>query len=121
MTEAKNGCDSHDGQQLAAMNYADLSHDNVNNDAPCCNFCEKRFSSKGNLNKHYKTVHKDMNPEESTGSVRCLEPQCNYTCRYISSLREHLRLKHFFNMDILQIAFPSLKGLCTSILIYYTS
>jgi len=83
-----------------------------------CAICSKHFASKGNLNKHWKGVHTDLplatGVEETTqdqGAVCCLQEGCNFTCRYVSILREHLSSQHGIAMEFETKSFQSKKGL----------
>ena len=73
----------------------------------CCQ-CNKYFSSVGNLNKHLKNVHKiAVNP---AGEIKCLEYQCSFSCKEISSLRNHLMQQHGMKMEMEKVKFNSYKG-----------
>jgi len=85
-----------------------------------CAICSKYFSSKGNLNKHWKGVHADLPLEtvstgveeaiQGQGAVCCLQEGCNFTCRYVSILREHLSSQHGIVMEFETKSFQSKTG-----------
>ena len=78
-----------------------------------CISCNKEFSSKGNLNRHYKTVHAALDAvleDNESGTIHCLEQDCEYRCRYISGLRKHLVSIHGFKMEEEEVTFRSLEG-----------
>ena len=76
-----------------------------------CTTCNKTFSSKGNLNKHYKEAHALHPVEDHCGTIHCLEQHCEFTSRYITDLRKHLVAIHGFKMDEEQVTFESLEGM----------
>lgn len=84
--------------------------DNLTSTVILCASCNKEFSSKGNLNKHYKKVHALDTVEDSCGTIHCLEQHCKFTSRYISGLRKHLVSIHGFKMDEEEVTFQSLEG-----------
>ena len=78
-----------------------------------CTSCNKEFSSKGNRNRHYKKVHAALDTVEDnggSGTIHCLEQDCEFRCRYISGLRKHLVSIHGFKMDEEEVTFQSLEG-----------
>jgi len=72
--ETMNECSDDQQPEVAEVQSA-ANHDHAGNIQGCsllCNLCKKGFSCRGNLNKHYKIVHKQVNPEEVTSTVDCL-------------------------------------------------
>lgn len=90
----------HTQGNLQNGNNRDLDH--------TCTHCKKTFCSKGNLNRHCKSVHGLILVGE--GSVQCLEPECDFSSKEINSLREHLELQHNLRMEKEKIIFSSLSG-----------
>ena len=91
-------------------------HEGIDLDQPVssfqCTYCKKCFSSRGNLNKHHKKIHSenDSTAENNEGTVHCMEEDCEFTCRYVSSLRDHLQSSHSIAMDTEKINFKSIEG-----------
>ena len=51
----------------------------------------------------------------TTYSIKCKEGGCTYTCRYISNLRDHLKVKHYVVMEMETMTFNSMLGRYTII------
>lgn len=71
---------------------------------PICNFCEKSFSSKKNLSKHIRYVHKISN-SVSTSFFICKENVCSE--KYISS-KQHLSKVHNFHFVSSELEFENM-------------
>lgn len=89
---------------------ANIAQCDVDQDEPLvCIYCKKRFTSRGNLNKHCRCVHQAVIIPE--GSIKCLEKGCTFSCKEIDALRQHLELTHNAHMEKYKIKFESFKGL----------
>ena len=52
-----------------------------------CDFCDKNFSFKGNLNKHIKSVHEGKKPFKCKVCDKCFSVKCNLNS-HIESVHE---------------------------------
>ncbi|XP_023240243.1 uncharacterized protein LOC111638717 [Centruroides sculpturatus] len=73
-----------------------------------CALCNKRFSRKDNLSRHYCQVHKIIPDIRRT--IYCAEVNCGFNTTYNYKLREHLRDEHeLASYESRKIIFESLE------------
>ena len=77
-----------------------------------CQFCHAHYSHRSSLYKHIKSSHTN---KPSEGGMKCQEPKCKFTCRFLNKLRQHLTLNHGIEMEVEQLQFDSWKGEVLSI------
>lgn len=72
-----------------------------------CKFCNARYNHRSSLFKHIKSCHTG---ESTEGGMKCQEPRCKFTCRFLNQLRQHLTLNHGIDMEVEELRFKSWKG-----------
>ena len=72
-----------------------------------CKFCNVCYNHRSSLFKHVKKHHSN---EASEGNIKCQESDCNFTCRFLNKLREHLEINHRMKTDMEHLQFKSCKG-----------
>lgn len=83
-----------------------------------CSICAKNFSSKGNLTKHLKNVHKAEEKRVTSYNFeqfnnKCLEEDCNKSYRFLADLRHHLQQIHSYAIEEEILKFSSEEGIKT--------
>lgn len=51
--------------------------------------CNRKFTIKGNIQRHVQEMHKDGSPCESKKEFICPEENCGKTFKYASKLQKH--------------------------------
>lgn len=74
--------------------------------AHSCTICGKLFKFQSSLNKHNRKQH----PTSIKPSICCREDSCQFTCRTLSDLRQHLQAIHSLVMDMERKVFKSEEG-----------
>lgn len=77
-----------------------------------CQYCEQKYTHRSALFKHIKKNHPGL-PSSNENSIKCLEDNCNFTCRYLSDLRKHLTASHSIPMQHENKTFATIKGMLT--------
>lgn len=75
-----------------------------------CRLCNKSFSKKTNLDKHLRNVHGISSIATSRNTIHCLEELCLFSCKDITTLREHLIQEHQIDMEVQNVKFQTQKG-----------
>ena len=56
--------------------------------SPFCSLCKKYYKTHVGLYKHRRTQHPDL--IKSIKSIVCREPNCDFRCKTVADLRNHL-------------------------------
>ena len=56
-----------------------------------CTICNRKYKHRQSLHRHITRDHPEM---QTSGQIKCQEESCNFTCRYLHQLREHLTNMH---------------------------
>ena len=71
-----------------------------------CEMCGKAFKLKKYLNAHLKNTHKS----KCEGNYKCVEEHCECSFRRNIDFVEHLKTKHFYDIDIEEKKCSSLQS-----------
>lgn len=74
-----------------------------------CTFCNKKYHHRQSLQRHINKTH----PTEKRNTcfkIKCQEESCNFSCRYLHQLREHLTTLHNLKFNLETKTFNSYTG-----------
>lgn len=75
-----------------------------------CSICSRKYNHVQSLKRHIKMDHQ-INMDNSSEKVKCLEDSCCFSCRYISQLRNHLQISHHFQFELWSQEFDTYEGM----------
>ncbi|EEB11695.1 conserved hypothetical protein [Pediculus humanus corporis] len=80
----------------ASNNMSDVIPNQEKDLENVCSVCFKKFTAKKNLMKHLRDVHKNFQEAErmSVKKIKCPENNCNFMCRMMKKLRNHIETCH---------------------------
>ena len=65
-----------------------------------CSFCGKKYHHRQSLQRHINKTHpKEKEKTNLSAKIKCQEESCNFCCRYLHQLREHLMESHGFQFN----------------------
>lgn len=75
-----------------------------------CSFCNKKYYHRQSLQRHINRTH-PTEKRNLSATIKCLEESCNFSCRYLHQLREHLMESHDFQFKMQSETFDSHAGI----------
>ena len=78
-----------------------------------CSFCHKKYHHRQSLQRHINKTHpKEKEKTNLSAKIKCQEESCNFCCRYLHQLREHLMESHGIQFKLRTETFESYAGMC---------
>ena len=74
-----------------------------------CSFCNKKYHHRQSLQRHINKTH-PTEKQNQCAKIKCQEELCNFSCRYLHQLREHLTSSHSLQFKLESETFDSYTG-----------
>lgn len=82
----------------------------MGNEPIICDICGKEFTStRSSFRRHLRDKHNIVETVEY--GVKCMEPNCNFTCSMLKDLRQHLESHHDMLQEVDELLFRNIQGL----------